>query len=317
MGILYVLEGVAGSGKSTIAENLRVSEDGAVVISSDEIREELFGSLSQEDNNRVFDLMFTRTIEALKEQKTVIYDATNLSRRKRAHLYREVKRLSPDSIVGIIVLFATLETLLERNRNREHYKKVPEEVIKKMYLNMQPPRDGVDCDFYLCEGEKYFDKTVFVSAFTTLESLLAKVEDEKAKAEISLCYAEHDTPFHLETIDEHIDLCIDKAKTKGMKTIAAFHDLGKGVAKDGGKYIGHENLSSMYYLNALWSSGKLDAVVPKGTDTVEVILGHMIHANDGKVTVKYQNRNHLKDSTVSLIEYFAKNIDGVCRKTKK
>ena len=85
MGILIVLVGLPGSGKSSYAEQFKAVDDAictgvTVIHSSDAIRKELFGDeSSQEDNARVFDLMRKRTTEDLKAGKTVIYDATNVT----------------------------------------------------------------------------------------------------------------------------------------------------------------------------------------------------------------------------------------------
>ena len=89
MAKLIILCGLPGSGKSSYAEQFKAVDDASctditVIHSSDAIREELFGDAgSQEDNGRVFELMRKRTTEDLKAGKTVIYDATNITRKAR------------------------------------------------------------------------------------------------------------------------------------------------------------------------------------------------------------------------------------------
>ena len=64
MAKLIILCGLPGCGKSTYAENYKAVDDAifegnTVIHSSDAIRKELFGDeSSQEDNARVFELMF-------------------------------------------------------------------------------------------------------------------------------------------------------------------------------------------------------------------------------------------------------------------
>lgn len=54
MNKLYMMIGLPGSGKSTIAKEISKSED-AVIVSSDEIRKELGDINDQSQNNKVFE----------------------------------------------------------------------------------------------------------------------------------------------------------------------------------------------------------------------------------------------------------------------
>mgnify|MGYP003299417619 CR=1 FL=1 len=90
MSKLIILCGIPGSGKSWIADEL-LSEylifgerEDIAVHSSDAIREELFGDPSSQENNAlVFETMHKRVRDDLKADKTVIYDATNITRKAR------------------------------------------------------------------------------------------------------------------------------------------------------------------------------------------------------------------------------------------
>ena len=69
-----MLIGLPGSGKSTWAEKYITENANTVLISSDNIRKELFGDEnSQEDNNRVFYEMEVRTLNHLNNGVNVIY----------------------------------------------------------------------------------------------------------------------------------------------------------------------------------------------------------------------------------------------------
>ena len=66
--------GLPGSGKSTIA----AAQKGVTIISSDAIRNELYGDENiLGKHNEVFELMLRRTREALLKGESVCYDATN------------------------------------------------------------------------------------------------------------------------------------------------------------------------------------------------------------------------------------------------
>ena len=81
MGKLIVLVGLPGSGKSTYAKRYKEENntEEVEILSSDALRREMFGYLCQDRNQELFSEMFKRTVAFLKENKTVIYDATNIS----------------------------------------------------------------------------------------------------------------------------------------------------------------------------------------------------------------------------------------------
>ena len=82
---LEILIGLPGSGKSTYCKEKRESNSNSVYLSSDKIREELYGNESIQGNPaEVFTLMQSRAIEALKNGIDVFYDATNLTRKDRS-----------------------------------------------------------------------------------------------------------------------------------------------------------------------------------------------------------------------------------------
>ena len=300
-----MLAGVAGCGKDTWLQDRKdtLLDTNYDFHSSDDIRMELFGELAQDKNGVVFDTMKKRSLESLRAGRNVIYNATNLNRKRRASLYRDIKKEGHK--VGIVVFMRPLAWLLRSNENREESKQVPSEVVKNMYLTFQIPRVGVDCDSILVEGNQYFSATVFENIYDSLDSILADTKDKDILEEISLNYTSHDTPYHLEAINEHIDMCIENSQSPNMKMISLFHDLGKGVAKDGGRYIGHENVSAMYMLNALWFSNE------NSFDMAEVIYQHM-NAHRG-ISDAVIDRNRLTDEIVALATYFAHNIDEVSR----
>ena len=144
---LKVMVGVAGSGKSTYIESHVTDKD--LVLSSDSIRLELFGSLvkgnSPEANKETFEVLHKRLNEAVKSGKyeTIYYDATNLSRKRRMALYQ---KYSDKVKVTIVIFIKPLETILKQNSTRDKDKFVPEDVIKSMYESMEIPRLTVDCD---------------------------------------------------------------------------------------------------------------------------------------------------------------------------
>ena len=96
--LLIMMVGLPGSGKTTFAKSIPkhfcnsygIKESEFVILSSDDIRDEMFGCYRKEDNAKVFDELNKRTIKYLLEKKHVIYDATNLSRKKRINFWNEI-----------------------------------------------------------------------------------------------------------------------------------------------------------------------------------------------------------------------------------
>lgn len=92
---LEILIGLPGSGKSTYAKEEHESNSNSVYLSSDKIREELYGNESIQGNPvEVFTLMQSRAIEALKSGRDVFYDATNLTRKDRAGILCQLQDMS-------------------------------------------------------------------------------------------------------------------------------------------------------------------------------------------------------------------------------
>lgn len=147
MTVIKMLIGVAGVGKSTYIKQHKTEK--SLVLSSDELRIELFGDWeagnAPEAIPVVFKTLHERMKEALlsKQYDTIFYDATNLSRKLRKGFYEQFKKYAK---IEAIVLVKPLATILEQNAQRSGFAKVPESVIRRMYESLQVPRISVDCD---------------------------------------------------------------------------------------------------------------------------------------------------------------------------
>lgn len=249
---LYMMIGLPASGKSTIAEKISKSE-GAIIVSSDEIRKELLGDINDQSKNElIFKTIEDRIKFYLANKQDVIFDATNINyKRRRGFLHglgMKVKKIA--------VLVATpYEECLIRNAKRE--RKVPEEVIKKMYYSFYIPQyyEGFD-EIEIASNPLEWDEKV--QKQYTMVNLLESMNIPQ------------DNPWHTLTVRQHcekVQELLDKDIMNHkyyMRDIGIFHDIGKvqtksfvnskGEITDVAHYYNHEKVSAyISVLPILWT----------------------------------------------------------------
>ncbi|MDK2822029.1 MAG: hypothetical protein PWP31_1994 [Clostridia bacterium] len=137
---LTILVGPPGAGKSTWRQKFK-----GKIISTDDIRREIFGvQFYPKLEPAVWRIAFQRLRNSLKEDKEVCFDATNTTRARRRPLIKMGKEANAS--IEAVVFLIDLETLLERNAKRPPGKKVPKEVVKKKYEELEMPayEEGID-----------------------------------------------------------------------------------------------------------------------------------------------------------------------------
>lgn len=231
-----MLCGLPGSGKSKYAEKM-ASEYGFTVRSSDALRKELFGDENhQGDNAKLFDLIHRQIRQDLKAGKNVVYDATNISRKRRIGFLKQLENI--DCGKYCVFIPTPYEVCLKNNKRRD--RKIPVDVIQRMYKSIQPPhrRDG-------------FDK-VFVDFSVLRKDINAHKYVDK------LCKIEHNNPHHKLTIGDHCKEALryitKYSKDTKLKWATYLHDVGKPECKQyadssgnptkTAHFYGHENVSA-------------------------------------------------------------------------
>lgn len=130
----FVMVGAPGSGKSTYASKLAETEN-AVIVSGDDIREELYGSAEKVGNwVEIHDEIERQVADAVERGKNVILDGTH---------YKSVYRTDALNLlwsygferVEAVVLDASLATCLARNFQRE--RNVPDYTVKQIHSTLQ------------------------------------------------------------------------------------------------------------------------------------------------------------------------------------
>jgi len=133
----HILIGIPGSGKTTLALALQRHLPNSEVISTDAIRQDLYGDPAIQGNwSDIFTQVQRQFDQWMTQGKTIIYDATNVKRSWRS----SVLRLSDQAWVGWH-LTTPIETCLEWNQKRD--RQVPEAVIQNLYRALV--KDGISC----------------------------------------------------------------------------------------------------------------------------------------------------------------------------
>ena len=216
----YMLVGLPGSGKSTYSKTI---ED-AVIISSDALRKELYGS--EEELGNPFEEMIKRTIDALKNGRDVVFDATNLNTKKRRHIVERIKKYA--DYKKAIVIATPYTECLKRNAERDRH--VPEEVIKHMYMTFSMP----------CKQEGFDEVSIHYTDFVPM-------------SDYEMCKIPHDNSHHHLSIGDHMIAAYKYLRehygTDDYVLTAAtlYHDIGKPFCKTFVNKRGESSIEAHYY----------------------------------------------------------------------
>ena len=243
MAALNIMIGFPGSGKSSYAKKYLLTNN-SVYLSSDDIRIELCGFEDQTHNDVVFETMKKRTLNALRDGKDVIYDATNLSKKRRSGIISEARKLSAQ--INAYLCCTPINIILERNITRVE-RQLPWDKLVQMIQSIEPPMyyEGFD-NIYLIDGGIYND--IYDYNFLIKE-----------------CSGyNQDNPHHYETLEEHIKAVTKKAESLGetfyyidayiLIQAARYHDFGKLYTKTFNDkknhfvYYGHDKVSAYLFM---------------------------------------------------------------------
>lgn len=231
--VMTMMVGLVASGKSTYAERLARETD-AIILSSDAIRWELFGDETDQDHNqKVFQELHKRAKEWLCDGRNVIYDATNISSKRRRAFLSELTKI--DCIKNCVIIATPYGRCLYNNSKRTRI--VPEYAIKNMYLKWQTPALFEGWDSIECINN--YD-THYIDPIQVADSLI--------------CYDQHNT-HHALTLGEHMIKTADIVSSNDDCNVNIFaaaltHDMGKPMVqtvdwdKQTMHYYSHEHVSA-------------------------------------------------------------------------
>ena len=223
MNELIMLIGLPGSGKSTWAKTYAKKNPDYIVHSSDDLRKEMYGNdFDASNNNKVFEELHRRIMEDLKTH-SVIYDATNLVKKRRVHF---LKQINKHVYKTCVVFMKTYEKCLEDNLKRET--SVPDEVITRMRKVFSPPmyHEGFD------------EIRVVQSDHKNIEDLIDMTHG-----------FDQENPHHSLTLYEHLKKVSEGVpkENSNLWIAACIHDIGKLFTKSRINSKGEEDDHCHYY----------------------------------------------------------------------
>ena len=277
-GMLVVTVGLPSSGKTSWVDDFIGENQGKAidVISSDKIREEVFNDIEdQNHNSEVFDLMKRRTKESLSQGHVVIYEATNISSKRRRALLKELNKYYDKAIC--LFKYKRLIACQIDNENRD--KEVPSDVIDRMYKNFEIPHknegfDEIIVDFdektnlYLSNKSKggigfLKDELLAIETYDDYKSLLCQLG-------LNQCIdMPQDSKWHTLSLSKHMYFCFRAVREYHWHDInlviaSMLHDISKPNVKTEDKdqkyahYYGHENASAYDVIDILSRYVRID-----------------------------------------------------------
>lgn len=286
MAILRIMIGLPASGKDTYCNELR--PNGWVINSSDDIREEMYGSADEQSHNtEIFNIMLRRTLAALGTNMNCIYNATNLSSKRRANLIKEVRRNYPDTRFEAIVMATPYEECLKRNLRRERH--VPAYVILSMMKRFEMPAKWEGFDEIKVYGN---DNPNSINKMQKLLDIAVRME--------------HNNPHHILTVGNHMQkaFILYNIEVHNLRYAIAqsllLHDVGKiycktfrntkGDLTDIAHFYNHENVSAYLFLSLVAVADINGKLRPSDMEITNLIQHHMDFFKGEKHLAKVKER---------------------------
>ena len=286
--------GISGSGKSTWIQSL--PKEQYEVVSPDNIRKELTGSISDQTKNKeVFQEVDKRIDEALKNNKQVILDATNLNTKLRREFTDKIKSKFPNAKLEYKKFDVNAKLSKERIKADLLAKKdrsaVPDDVIDRqvtMYnqaledIKSEPITEFSDeiqsaVEFARKAHGEQKRKYTGRPYYTHLEDVASKVAEYTDDKDIITAALLHDTI-------EDTDVTYDQIKDKFGKRVADIvQDLSDEFTKD--KYPDLNRKQRKEKEAERLSKTSDEAKLIKAADKLHNIQD--IAENDPKFAVKY------------------------------
>lgn len=144
MSTLIIMCGISGSGKSTKAKELK-EEYNAVIISTDDIREDIFKDIhDQEHNKEVFRIAYDEINMFIELSHNVIFDATNIKYSSIKDLKKGIKHWNDINKI-LYIIDTPIDKAIKQNNARDRV--VPTEIIIKQTNTFKSNKDKIIKEF--------------------------------------------------------------------------------------------------------------------------------------------------------------------------
>jgi len=278
-----MLIGLPAAGKSTICKELQ--REGFIIHSSDELRLEMFGSYNVFDKNtELFEELHRRIFIDLESGNDIVYDATNLSMKRRRYFLSQV---SDNVFKEALVVATPIHTCMLRDSNRK--KKVGDNVICRMWKSFQFPIYGegfnvIDIRYTVdVDKLKYFSNYMkCADSFNQDNTNHTLTVGGHMKAS-SINYIKS---FGLDITNKAIELKINDLEVVetinfNIATALLIHDVGKlftktfenkkGIVSEQAHYYNHQNVSAYEAMFANYICDSKEDII----HTCQLIQYHM------------------------------------------
>ena len=133
-----ILQGIPAAGKSTWARTLVLADPTWKRVNRDDIRRMVHaGVWSPENEQLTREIQMSAILNALKLGYNVVIDDTNLSTKVVQHLRTQISQAFPAVGWKTIRFTIPLHEALQRNRTRPTEERVPDHVIRRMWMMFQ------------------------------------------------------------------------------------------------------------------------------------------------------------------------------------
>ena len=277
-GMLIVTVGLPASGKTSWVKGfIEDNKDKTIdIISSDKIREEMFNDIEDQNHNgEVFDIMKRRTKESLSQGHIVVYEATNISSKRRRALLKELNKYYDKAIC--LFKYKNLLNCLVDNENRK--KRVPSDVINRMYRNFEIPHKNEGFDEIIVD----FDKKTNLYLGNKSKGGIGFLKDELLAIETYGDYKKllcqlglnqcvdmpQDSKWHTLSLSRHMYFCFRAVREcywqdTNLVIASMLHDISKPKVRTEDEdqkyahYYGHENASAYDVIDILLRYVRID-----------------------------------------------------------
>ena len=119
MEFVIILKGVSCSGKSSFAKMLKEQMPDLVILSADKIAKEEFGIINKPNTQEVYDKLTTYYISAVKNNKSILIDATTTKNEYELHYLKLLEEYAKTEYLTIFVNFYLRPKEINKNINKK------------------------------------------------------------------------------------------------------------------------------------------------------------------------------------------------------